>query len=53
MRVTANGPPIVQPSICLKNILFIAKFTSVANFFNKRLKMSLEHIVFNLSLLYT
>ena len=52
LRMTDNGPPIVQASVCLQKFLFIVKITSVANFLNKRLKMSFEHIGFNLSLLY-
>ena len=52
LNFTDNGLPIAHPSVFLKKLLFIVNVTSVANFNNKRLKMSFGQIGFNFFLLY-
>ena len=37
LNVTDNGPHIVHPSVCLKELFFLVNVTSVPNFNNKLL----------------
>ena len=48
LKVTDNGPPNVQPLFSLKNIWLKVYVHSVANLSDKRLKISLLQIGFNL-----
>ena len=52
LNATDNGPHIAHPPVCLKKLLFIVNVTPLANFNNKRLKMSFEQIDVNFFLLY-
>ena len=47
LKVTDSGPPIMQASTCLKNLLFSLKVHSVASFINNLLKISFEQIGVN------
>ena len=44
LKVTDNGPPIVQPSTYFKNLLLNLKVHSVTSFNNNLLKISFEQI---------
>ena len=52
LSVTDNGLLIAHPSVYLKKLLFIVNASSVANFDNKRLKISFKQIRFNFFLLH-
>ena len=52
LSVTDNGLLIAHPSVYLKKLLFIVNVSSVANFDNKRLKISFKKIRFNFFLLH-
>ena len=47
LKVTDSGPPIVQPSTCLKNLLLNLKLHTVASFTNNLLKINFEQIDIN------
>ena len=47
VKITESGPPIVQPSTCLKNLLFNLKVHSIASFIDNLLKTSFEQIGLN------
>ena len=42
LKVRDSGPPIVQPSTCLKNLLLNLKVHYVVSFLNNLLKISFE-----------
>ena len=41
---------MVQPSVCLQNLLLTIKVTSVDNLVSRRLNINFLHIVYNLCL---
>ena len=47
LKVTDSGPPIVQSSTCVNNLLLNLKLHSVASFINNLLKVCFEHIDVN------
>ena len=49
LNATGNGPHIAHPPVCLKKLLLIVNVTPLANFNNKRLKMSFEQIDVSIS----
>ena len=47
LKLAGSGPPIVQPTTCLMNLLLNLKVHYVSTFINNLLKISFEQIRVN------